>query len=77
MKTRNVALVVAMLAMPLTDVFGQSPAEDAEELQVAQVEKASEPCPTEIEVQPYIWIEPETGYEYRVLHLHCPGEDDG
>ena len=75
-KVRNVALLAAMLALPMTSAYGHPSADEAEEIQVAQVEETKQPCPTQIEVQPYIWIEPETGFEYRVLHLHCPGEDD-
>jgi len=75
-RVRNVVLLAAVLALPLTGAYGHPPADEAEEIQVAHVEESIQPCPTEIEVQPYIWIEPETGFEYRVLHLHCPGEDD-
>lgn len=40
------------------------------------LEAKREPCPTKVEVRPYIWIEPTTGNEYTVLRLHCPGRDD-
>jgi hypothetical protein len=42
----------------------------------AALEAKREPCPTKVEIQPYIWIEPTTGNEYTVLRLHCPGRDD-
>ena len=75
MRTRLTALCLAILGMPLSVALAHPPAEPVEDVQIAQAE-VKEPCPTEIEVQPYIWIEPTTGVEYRVLHLHCPGEDE-
>jgi len=75
MRTRIVALLLAILAMPLTAAFGHPPTDEAPELKVAQIDE-EKPCPTGIEIQPYISIEPTTGVEYRVLHLHCPGEED-
>lgn len=75
MRNRNVAVLMTMLLLPLTAALGHAPADEAEQLKVAQTDE-TEPCPTKIEVQPYIWIEPTTGVEYRVLHLHCPGEEE-
>jgi hypothetical protein len=35
-----------------------------------------EVCPTSYEVRSYIWIEPKTGREYRMLNFYCPGLDE-
>ena len=35
-----------------------------------------EVCPTSYEVRTYLWIEPKTGREYRMLNFYCPGLDE-
>ena len=75
MRTRVLGMCLALFALPLTAVPCNQPAEQSDEVKVAKNAEAKD-CPTEIEVQPYIWIEPNTGAEYTVLHLHCPGEDE-
>ena len=32
--------------------------------------------PTSYEVRTYVWIEPKTGREYRMLNFYCPGLDE-
>ena len=39
-------------------------------------QKVTRSCPTKHVVQPYIWLDPKTGMEYRALRLHCPAHDD-
>ena len=39
-------------------------------------QQATKRCPTKHEVQPYIWLDPKTGREYRALRLHCPSMDE-
>ena len=43
---------------------------------LAETDNAKE-CPTSYEVRSYIWIEPKTGREYKMLNFYCPGLDEG
>ena len=38
--------------------------------------KDAKSCPTSYEVRSYIWIEPKTGREYKMLNFYCPGLDE-
>jgi len=33
-------------------------------------------CPTSYAVRSYIWIEPKTGREYKMLNFYCPALDE-
>lgn len=46
-----------------------------EQQRLAESEK-KEVCPTSYEVRTYLWIEPKTGREYRMLNFYCPGLDE-
>ena len=73
-----VALAFCATLAPLA-VHASAPepgeSQEAKWARLAQQTKPG-PCPTEVEVLPYVWIEPSTGMEYTALRLHCPGRDD-
>ena len=75
MRKSITALAIAAMLAPIA-----AGAEKPDTAETNDFKQASEskpgPCPTEIEVLPYQWIEPTTGNEYTVLRLHCPGRDD-
>ena len=78
MKMMIVALAFCATLAPLA-VHANAPepgeSQEAKWARLAQQAKPG-PCPTEVEVLPYVWIEPSTGIEYTALRLHCPGRDD-
>ena len=75
MRKSITALILAAMLAPFA-----AGAETPETAEANDFKRASDakpgPCPTQIEVLPYQWIEPTTGNEYTVLRLHCPGRDD-
>ncbi len=73
--------IVLTLVTTLVPLGTQANTPEANESQEAKWSRLAEqakpgPCPVEVEVLPYIWIEPSTGIEYSALRLHCPGRDD-
>ena len=78
MRNKITALALAASLAPLAGFA--NPAEDDESQEAKWARLASHakpgPCPTEIEILPYQWIEPATGIEYTMLRLHCPGRDE-
>jgi len=79
MLNKKFAVMLGVLLLPFAAGADHgTPATDtrAGEASPPTLEAKREPCPTKVEVQPYIWIEPSTGNEYTVLRLHCPGRDD-
>jgi hypothetical protein len=75
MRKSITSLALAAMLAPFAAGAETPGTQDANDLKQASEAKPG-PCPTEIEVLPYIWIEPTTGNEYTVLRLHCPGRDD-
>jgi len=78
MRKTTIALALAACLGPLTTQG--APPEDNESQEAKWARLATQtkpgPCPTDIEILPYQWIEPTTGMEYTMLRLHCPGRDD-
>ena len=78
MRKSMLAFALATVLAPMAVGADATDDEDSQAAKWARLAKQTkpEPCPTEIEVLPYIWIEPSTGAEYTALRLHCPGRDD-
>jgi hypothetical protein len=57
---------------PATSV--DTPAEQ-DESRLAESEDQRQ-CPTSYAVRSYIWIEPKTGREYKMLNFYCPALDE-
>jgi len=77
---RKTTIALALTAI-LTPLAARATTPETDEGQAAKWTRLAEqirtgPCPTEIEVLPYQWIEPTTGMEYTMLRLHCPGRDE-
>lgn len=78
MRKTTIALALAAILIPLT---GQAVPPQNDESQEAKWSRLATqtkpgPCPSEIEILSYQWIEPTTGMEYTMLRLHCPGRDE-
>jgi hypothetical protein len=77
---RKTTIVLALTAALIPLAGYPSPPRDDESQEAKWARLAAQtkpgPCPTEIEVLPYQWIEPTTGMEYTMLRLHCPGRDE-
>jgi len=79
MKELILPLALAALLPPAANANApdDDESQEAKWAKLAESTKSKpEPCPTEVEIQPYVWIEPSTGNEYSVLRLHCPGRDN-
>lgn len=78
MRKRTIALAMAAILVPLAVQANPTTPDMEQAAKWARLaaEPKPGPCPTEVEVLPYIWIEPATGMEYTALRLHCPGRDD-
>jgi hypothetical protein len=76
-KTTVMLMLIATLVPPGTYANTPEP-DDSQETKWSRLAEQAKPgpCPVEVEVLPYIWIEPTTGMEYSALRLHCPGRDD-
>lgn len=71
--------VLALTALlPLAAGANAPEKEESQEAKWAKLAESakSEPCLTQVEIQPYVWIDPSTGNEYSALRFHCPGRDD-
>ena len=77
---RKIAIALTLVAtlVPLGTYANTPEANESQEAKWSRLAEQAKPgpCPVEVEVLPYIWIEPSTGIEYSALRLHCPGRDD-
>lgn len=78
MRKTTITLALAAMLGPLTTHSAPPEQDETQEAKWARLATQTKPrpCPTEIEILPYQWIEPTTGMEYTMLRLHCPGRDD-
>jgi hypothetical protein len=78
MRKTTIALTLVAILAPLAGYANTTEEEESQEAKWARIAAQAKPgpCPTEVEVLPYQWIEPTTGMEYTMLRLHCPGRDD-
>jgi hypothetical protein len=78
MRKITVALALIATLVPLGTYANTPEQNDSQEAKWSRLAEQAKPgpCPVEVEVLPYIWIEPSTGIEYSALRLHCPGRDD-
>jgi hypothetical protein len=78
MRKITVALALIATLVPLGTYANKPDQNDSQEAKWSRLAEQAKPgpCPVEVEVLPYIWIEPSTGIEYSALRLHCPGRDD-
>jgi hypothetical protein len=78
MRKITVALTLIAILVPLGAYANTPEQNDSQEAKWSRLAEQAKPgpCPVEVEVLPYIWIEPSTGIESSALRLHCPGRDD-
>ncbi len=78
MRKTTIALALCVLLTPFGTYADTAEDNESQEAKWARLAAQTKPgpCPTEVEVLPYQWIEPTTGMEYTALRLHCPGRDD-
>jgi hypothetical protein len=74
----GLALILPLGAASATPAIERATTVDtsAEQDQLLAETEEERQCPTSYAVRSYIWIEPKTGREYKMLNFYCPGLDE-